>query len=334
MFVAFGVLRRPRSRRFVPSRVGPCSSQRVPEVRKELGSFVNRELAKRLKTLVGPRDDFLYLRRCEIRELFRSPHQQTGLQLQIPPYSYLLLYSCLGSAHRKSLSHSTAPVVELGEVEPRHPVLAAPREDFGLRREPLVEAIESAFLHINDARTILQVVGDHPGTAVGAKDAIEPLVRTCFGVRTVGEALGASAQHGEIRVRHHHPCCHLCAGRSLAIRAVAVCDEGRLGMEPIRHLTAGTVTGVLLGHIIPPKERTNIGRLQYVWLCSGCCALHHAASSNLIIFSATPFAEAGFWPVTSRPSATLNACHGPALWKIAPCFVSADSSMKGTSALA
>src|SRR5262249_20842689 len=45
-------------------------SQGVPEVRKELGSFVNRELAKRLKALVGSRDDFLCLRRCEVRECF------------------------------------------------------------------------------------------------------------------------------------------------------------------------------------------------------------------------------------------------------------------------
>src|SRR5262245_34668580 len=45
-------------------------SQGVPEVRKELGSFVNWELAKRLKALVGPRDDFLCLRRCEVRECF------------------------------------------------------------------------------------------------------------------------------------------------------------------------------------------------------------------------------------------------------------------------
>jgi hypothetical protein len=45
-------------------------SQGVPEVRKELGSFVNRELAKRLKALIGPRDDFLCLRGCEVRECF------------------------------------------------------------------------------------------------------------------------------------------------------------------------------------------------------------------------------------------------------------------------
>src|SRR5262245_29068701 len=78
-------------------------------------------------------------------------------------------------------------------------------------------------------------------------------------VRAVGEALGASAQHGEIRVRHHHPCCHLCAGRSLAIRAVTISDEGRLGIEPIRHLTAGTVTGVLLAHINPPRKGPTLG---------------------------------------------------------------------------
>src|SRR5262245_60169278 len=35
-------------------------------------------------------------------------------------------------------------------------------------------------------------------------------------------------------------------------RAVAVCDEGRLGIEPVRHSTAGTVTGVLLVHVVPP----------------------------------------------------------------------------------
>src|SRR5262249_26303690 len=123
-------------------------------------------------------------------------------------------------------SRSTRPVVELWEVEWPCPLLATPREDFCLWREPLVEAIESAFLNVNDARTVLQVVGDYSGTAVGTEDAIEPLVRTCFGVRTVGEALGASAQHGEIRVGDHHPCCHLCAGRPLAIRAVTVPAEG------------------------------------------------------------------------------------------------------------
>src|SRR5262245_42566439 len=43
-------------------------SQAVPEFRKEAGSFMNREPAKRLKALVGPRDDFVCLRRCEVRE--------------------------------------------------------------------------------------------------------------------------------------------------------------------------------------------------------------------------------------------------------------------------
>src|SRR5262249_40367209 len=45
-------------------------SQGVPEVRKELGSFVNRGLATRLKALVCPHDDFLFLYRCEVRECF------------------------------------------------------------------------------------------------------------------------------------------------------------------------------------------------------------------------------------------------------------------------
>src|SRR5262245_2647208 len=153
-------------------------------------------------------------------------------------------------------SRSTGPVVELGEVERPCPLLAAQREDFGLRRKPLVEAIERAFLHVNDARTVLQVVGEHPGTAVGTEDAIEPLARTGFaGARTVGEALGGSAQHGEIRLRYHNPCGHLCAGRSLAIRAVTGCDEGRLRIEPVRHLPAGTVTCVLLVHVVPPLKR-------------------------------------------------------------------------------
>src|SRR5262249_5198569 len=146
-------------------------------------------------------------------------------------------------------SRSTGSVVELWDVERRHPLLAAPRKDLDFRREPLVEAIESAFLHVNDARTVLQVVGDHPGTAVCTEDAIEPLAPTCFGVRTVGETLGASAQDGEVLLRHHRPCCHLRARRSFAIRAVAVSDEGRLRIEPVRHPTAGTVTGVLLAHI-------------------------------------------------------------------------------------
>src|SRR5262245_26757454 len=43
---------------------------------------------------------------------------------------------------RVSDSRSPGPVVELWDVERPCPLLAAPSEDFGLRREPLVEAIE------------------------------------------------------------------------------------------------------------------------------------------------------------------------------------------------
>ena len=146
-------------------------------------------------------------------------------------------------------SRSTGPVVELGEVERRHPLLAAPRKDLDFRREPLVETIESAFLHENVAREVLQVVGNHPGTAVGTEDAIEPLARTCLGIRTVGEALGVPAEHSEIRQRD---CRHLAARRTLAIRAVAVCDEGRLGIEPVWQLTAGALTGCTsCSHFVP-----------------------------------------------------------------------------------
>src|SRR5262249_26070134 len=104
------------------------------------------------------------------------------------------------------------------------------------RREPLLEAIESAFLHEHDAGAVLQVVGEHPGSAVGTEDAIEPLARTGFGVQTVGEALGVSAEHGEIRVGHRHECRHLSAGRSLAVRAVAVCYD--VGSESNPYVTA------------------------------------------------------------------------------------------------
>src|SRR5262245_40133287 len=100
-------------------------------------------------------------------------------------------------------------MVELWEVERPCPLLAAPCEDLEFRREPLVEAIESAFLHENGARDVLQVVGEHPGTAVGTEDSIEPLARTCFGVRTGGKALGVSAEHGEICVRYRRECRHL-----------------------------------------------------------------------------------------------------------------------------
>src|SRR5262249_30320284 len=61
-----------------------------------------------------------------------------------------------------------------------------------------------------------------------------------------------SAQHGEILFGNHHPRCHLRAGRSLAIRAVTVRGQGWLGIEPVRHLAAGTLTRVLLAHVIPP----------------------------------------------------------------------------------
>src|SRR5262245_26950316 len=90
---------------------------------------------------------------------------------------------------RVSGCRSPGPVVELGDVERPCPLLADPREDLGLRREPLVEAIERAFLHVNDARTVPQVVGDHPGTAVGTEDPLQPLVRRCLGVRAYEKLL-------------------------------------------------------------------------------------------------------------------------------------------------
>src|SRR5262249_58683246 len=97
------------------------------------------------------------------------------------------VYRCKSCLIHICSSRSTGHVVELREVERPCPLLAAPREDLDFRREPLVEAIESSFLHENGAREVLQVVGEHPGTAVGIEDAIEPLARTCLGIRTVGE---------------------------------------------------------------------------------------------------------------------------------------------------
>src|SRR5262249_53918697 len=67
---------------------------------------------------------------------------------------------------------------------------------------------------------------------------------------------------------------------------------------------------------------------------AGTARLLQATFKSSIIFTATPLAEAGFCPVTRFPSATLNACQGAALWKIAPCFVSAVSNSNGTSAFA
>jgi hypothetical protein len=59
---------------------------------------------------------------------------------------------------RVSGCRSAGSVVELWEVERPHPRLAGPREDLGLRREPLVEAIESAFLHVNDAGSVFRLL--------------------------------------------------------------------------------------------------------------------------------------------------------------------------------
>src|SRR5262249_29483491 len=175
-------------------------------------------------------------------------------------------FACLPALVRGS--RSTGPVVELWEIERPCPLLAAPRENLEFRREPLIEAIESASLHEHGPREVLQVVGEHPGTAVGTEDAIEPLARTCFGIRTVGEALGVSAEHGEIRVRHRPECRHLSAGRPLAIRAVAVCDESRLGIESVRHLAAGTVTGVLLAHVISSSQKRRHSNLTTSTSCT------------------------------------------------------------------
>jgi len=190
-------------------------------------------------------------------------------------------------------------VVELWKVERPCPLLAAPGENLDFGRVPLVEAVESAFLHENGAREILQPVGEHPGTAVGTENAIEPFTRTRLGIRSVGEALCLSAEHCEIRVRHRRERRYLSAGRPLAIRAVTVGDEGRGCIEPVRHLTTGTVTGVLLAH-----------DYFFPWKLQSCRTLHAAFgsapySSNLSnIFtprSAALRPLAGLVPVTTRP---------------------------------
>src|SRR5262249_37064253 len=142
---------------------------------------------------------------------------------------------------------SLGPVVELSDVERRHPRLAAPREDFGLRREPLVHAIKSAFLPIDDARTVLQVVGDHPGTAVGAEDPVLSLAVTGFGVRTVGETLGASAQNGEIRVRAPPPMLS-------SLRLTLACNSG---------------SGSFRRRSAPYRTRTSLGR-RHNDPCTSC----------------------------------------------------------------
>ena len=71
----------------------------------------------------------------------------------------------------------------------------------------------------------------------------------------------------KIRVRHRREMSPSPAGRPLAIRAEAVCDEGRLGIEPVRHLTAGTMTSILLAHIIflmeVPSRRTVSRRARW-----------------------------------------------------------------------
>src|SRR5262249_24212921 len=69
---------------------------------------------------------------------------------------------------------STGPVVELWKVEGLHPRLPGPSKDVGLRREPLVELIERAFLHVNDGSS-LHVVGNHPATPERTEKPISTL---------------------------------------------------------------------------------------------------------------------------------------------------------------
>jgi len=137
----------------------------------------------------------------------------------------------------------------LWEGERPCPLQSALHEHLDFRRDQL-GAIETAELHENDAREALQVVGVQPGTADGTEDAIEPFACTCLGIRIIVEALGASAEQREIRFRHREECRRLSAGRPLAIQAMAVCDEARVGIELELHGTAGTLTRVLLAHVI------------------------------------------------------------------------------------
>src|SRR4029077_13872227 len=151
------------------------------------------------------------------------------------------------------LSSSTWHAVELWEVERSCPLQPAVDEHLEFRRDQL-RASETADLHEDEARETLQVVGVQPGSADGTEDAIESSARTCLGIRIVVEAVDASAEQPEIRFRDRHECRRLAAGRALAIRAVAVGDEARVGIELERHGTAGTVARVLLAHVISPSE--------------------------------------------------------------------------------
>jgi hypothetical protein len=114
----------------------------------------------------------------------------------------------------------------LGEVERLLPLKTALGKHFEHRVDAF-RIIQAADCYEDRPRKTLQVVGKHPGAAIGAEVPIQPLAR----IRDVVKRLRLATDKREIMLRHTEVRSCFAARSLFAVQAVTDRDERRIGAE-------------------------------------------------------------------------------------------------------
>jgi len=138
---------------------------------------------------------------------------------------------------------STRHAFELRQVERFVPLQTALGEHFELWRNQF-GPVQAAEHDEDEAGETIQIGTEQSGAAIGAEVAVQSLA----GLRDIVMRFRLAADHGEIILRHAEECGHLAARRSLAVQAVAIGDEVRVGVELELHRTTSTLSRVFLSH--------------------------------------------------------------------------------------
>ena len=142
---------------------------------------------------------------------------------------------------------SSRHAVELRDVERFVPLQAALGEHFELWRNQF-GPVQAAKHDEDEAGEAIQIGTEQSGAAIRAEVAVQSLA----GLRDIVMCFRLAADHGEIILRYAEERGHLAARRPLAVQAMAVGDEVRVGVEPEFYRAASTLSRVFLRHASCP----------------------------------------------------------------------------------
>jgi len=149
--------------------------------------------------------------------------------------------------HKRTLGsqHSIRHVLELREVERLRPVKTAFGEHFEHRFDAL-RIIQATDRDEDRPRKALQVVGKHPGAAIGAEVPLQPPAR----LRDVLKRFRLATYQREIILRHAEECGCFAARSLFAVQAVANRNERRICVELELDLAAYALSRMLLCRVV------------------------------------------------------------------------------------